>query len=116
MRQEIVALTEIPHVGGSSARLLFNHGLRTVEAVAGASSHYVIADILSAGELLPCLPCTVTDGVYTRLCNSTCLAAHAGSTKSSQKQQHQLSMRALKIWRSARDFLKQRRLVRAVFT
>ena len=85
VRQEIVALTEIPNVGGSSARALFNHGLRTVEAVAKAKSHTVIADILSSGGV-----------------------------RSSPKQQQQLTMRALKIWHSARELLRKRRLVSIV--
>lgn len=112
VRQEIVALTEIPNVAGSSARLLFNSGLRTVEAVARAKSHNVIADILSAGKLL-WEPRRVTSccALFRTL---TKAAAHAGSKKGGQKERHQLTMRALKIWRSARDLLKQRRLVCAL--
>ena len=41
-------LTEIPRVTGPSARLLFNAGLRTPEAVAAAHAD-VIRDILAKG-------------------------------------------------------------------
>jgi hypothetical protein len=85
VRQEIVALTEIPNVGGSSARALFNAGLRSVEAVAKAKSPAAIADILTSGSVL-----------------------------SSPKQQQQLAMRALKIWHSARQLHRQRSRVRMV--
>lgn len=44
-----MALTEIPHVGPSSARLLFNGGLRTAEAIAALKSLDPIVSVLSRG-------------------------------------------------------------------
>lgn len=54
VKQDIVALTEIPHVGQSSARRLFNEGLRTAEVIAKASAD-VIFNALCKGE--PTFPC-----------------------------------------------------------
>ena len=50
VKQDIVALTEIPHIGASSARRLFNEGLRTAEVIAKASED-VIFNALSKGAL-----------------------------------------------------------------
>ena len=55
VRQEIVELTEIPHVGAPSARALFNAGLRTLQAVAAVRSADVIRDILAKGTPPPSL-------------------------------------------------------------
>ena len=84
VRQEIVPLTEIPGVDGSSARALFNRGLRTVEAIARADPR-IITDILASGGA----------------CSS-----------SSPERQEQLTMRALGVQHSACELLRKRRLVR----
>ena len=48
VKQDIVALTEIQHIGASSARKLFNEGLRTAEVIAKTSAD-VIYNALSKG-------------------------------------------------------------------
>ncbi len=50
VKQDIVALTEIQHIGASSARRLFNEGLRTAQVIAKASVD-VIFNALSKGKL-----------------------------------------------------------------
>jgi len=50
VKQDIVALTEIPHIGASSARRLFNEGLRTAEVIAKAPED-VVFNALSKGAL-----------------------------------------------------------------
>lgn len=49
VKQEIVALTEIPHVGPASARLLFNGGLRNAETIARLPNTDTLVAILSRG-------------------------------------------------------------------
>lgn len=49
VRQEILILTEIPHVKAHRARLLYKAGLRTVEAVAAIKSVDQLAAILTRG-------------------------------------------------------------------
>ncbi len=49
VKQEIVALTEIPHVGPASARLLFNGGLRNAETIARLPNIDTLVAILSRG-------------------------------------------------------------------
>ena len=51
VKQDIVALTEIQHIGASSARKLFNEGLRTTEVIAKTSAD-VIYNALSKGAPL----------------------------------------------------------------
>ena len=48
VRPEIVSLTEIPHVKGHRARLMYKAGLRTPEAVAAVEPEALIA-ILGQG-------------------------------------------------------------------
>ena len=48
VKLEMVALTEIQHVKGARARLLYRAGIRTPEAVAACDVDKV-AEILSAG-------------------------------------------------------------------
>ena len=55
VKQDIVALTEIPHVGQSSARRLFNEGLRTAEVIAKASADVIFNTLCKGGQALPCL-------------------------------------------------------------
>lgn len=50
VRQDIVALTEIPHVKGRRARLLYDASLRTVESIAQQSTD-TIAAVLKKGQL-----------------------------------------------------------------
>ena len=50
VRPEILALAEIPYVKGVRARLLYNAGLRTPEAVAAVKAD-VIAAALAKGML-----------------------------------------------------------------
>ena len=50
VRQDIVALTEIPHVKGRRARLLYDAGLRTSEAIAQASRDTVVAILLKGAH------------------------------------------------------------------
>jgi DNA polymerase theta len=47
VKQEIVALTEIPYVKGARARLLYKGGLRTPEAVAAADVERLLEILLS---------------------------------------------------------------------
>lgn len=49
VRQEILALSEIPFVKSHTARLLYKAGLRTPEAVAAVPSVDHILSILNAG-------------------------------------------------------------------
>ena len=60
VKQDIVALTEIQHIGASSARKLFNEGLRTAEVIAKTSAD-VIYNALSKGapsrDPLPLIRC-----------------------------------------------------------
>lgn len=44
-----MALTEIPHVGPASARLLFNGGLRNAETIARLPNTDTLVAILSRG-------------------------------------------------------------------
>lgn len=59
VRQEILILTEIPHIKAHRARLLYKAGLRTVEAVAAVKSVDQLVTILTQGEkntsLLSCV-------------------------------------------------------------
>ena len=48
VRPEVVALTEIPHVKGHRARLLYKSGLRTPEAVAAVDVERLV-EILGSG-------------------------------------------------------------------
>ena len=50
-----MALTEIPHVGQSSARRLFNEGLRTAEVIAKASTDVIFNTLCKGEDTLPCL-------------------------------------------------------------
>lgn len=49
VRPEIVALTEIPHVKGHRARLLYKAGLRTPEAVAASTVDRLLEVLMSGG-------------------------------------------------------------------
>ncbi|CAL8465203.1 g4738 [Coccomyxa elongata] len=82
VKQEIVALTEIPHVGPASARLLFNGGLRNAETIARLPNTDTLVAILSRG--------------------------HSGA-KADQRKLRRFKAQGAKIRRGAIELLKQQK-------
>lgn len=56
VKPEIVSLTEIPHVKGHRARLMYKAGLRTPEAVAAVEPEALIAILGQGMSLVHPLP------------------------------------------------------------
>ncbi|EIE23289.1 hypothetical protein COCSUDRAFT_42188 [Coccomyxa subellipsoidea C-169] len=91
VKQEIVALTEIPHVGPASARLLFNGGLRNAETIARLPNTDTLVAILSRGA---------SPQIY---------ASCQSGAKADQRKLRRFKTQAAKIRRGAIEILKQQK-------